>query len=109
MDVFDIAEASLMTFGGTPNTPEMDVQGKGVSIANGDTTPDAADDTDYGSAYIGNTTQHTFTIQNTGDADLTLWGTPIVDIIGAHPADFSVTADPTSPVAPFGGTATFTA
>ena len=88
---------------------EIDVQGNGVSICDGDTSPDAADDTDFGDVPVdGGTVSHTFTISNDGDAELTLSGNPLVEIGGANAADFEVTADPTSPVAASGGTTTFT-
>jgi N-acetylneuraminic acid mutarotase len=96
---------------GTGISPEMDVQGGSplVSIVDGDTTPQAADDTDFGAALVaGGTVNHTFTIKNTGTANLDLTGTPKVSISGTHAADFSVTLQPTSPVASGGGTTTFT-
>ncbi len=37
---------------GTGNAPEIDITGNNVSIADGDTTPDAADDTDFGSTTV---------------------------------------------------------
>ena len=54
----------------------------------------------------GGVAVHTFTIENTGTADLTLSGTPKVEIDGANAGDFSVTAQPSSPVAA-NGTTTF--
>jgi len=93
----------------TVGAPEMDVQGNGISIADGDATPSTTDDTDFGSADVTTgQVDHTFTIQNTGSADLNLTGTPKVVIAGAHADDFTVTADPTSTVASGGGTTTFT-
>ena len=89
--------------------PEIDVQGNGTSIADGDTTPSATDDTDFGSSDIsGGTVDHSFTIQNTGSAHLYLTGMPRVVIGGTHAADFSVIAQPSSAVALGGGTTTFT-
>jgi len=80
---------------GTVTTPEMDVQGNGHSIVDGDITPDTADDTDFGNAGISNdTVVHTFTISNSGTADLNLTGTPVIAL--ATGADFSVTAQPSS-------------
>ena len=96
---------------GTGTAPEMDVQGGTplVSIPDADTTPQAADGTDFGDALVpGGTVDHTFTVANTGTADLNLTGTPKVDITGTHAADFTVTVQPTSPVASGGGTTTFT-
>ena len=105
VDVANSQKASVMKFNGSP---EMDVKGNSVSIADGDTTPNAADNTDFGSVDIATgTTNRTFTIANTGDALLTLSGSPKVVIGGTGAANFSVTADPTSPVATSGST-TFT-
>jgi PKD repeat protein len=89
-------------------TPEMDVQGKGVSITDGDNSPSTSDDTDFGSTDIATgTVDHTFTIRNTGTAALSLTGNPKVAVTGTHASDFSVTLQPTSPVASGGGTKTF--
>jgi hypothetical protein len=88
--------------------PEMDVRGNGVSIPDDDAFPDLEDGTDFGStAVAGGTASHTFTIYNLGDATLSLSGDPRVAVGGAHAADFSVTAQPGSTVAP-GGSTTFT-
>ncbi|MBK8067671.1 MAG: choice-of-anchor D domain-containing protein [Rhodanobacteraceae bacterium] len=87
---------------GTGVDPEVNVQGNGVSIADGDATPSATDHTDFGSIAIsGGTVVRTFTIQNTGTANLTV-NTPTIS--GTHAADFTVTANPTSPVAGPGST-----
>jgi hypothetical protein len=76
--------------------PEIDVQGNGTSITNGDTTPSTADDTDFGSITLGGTpVTHTFTISNSGTADLNLTGSPAVTVTTTH---FSVTTLPSSPV-----------
>jgi len=89
--------------------PEIAMSGNGQNIANGDMTPSVSDDTDFGGANVGETTvSHTFTITNSGDATLTLDGTPKVALSGTHVADFTVTAQPSSPVAISGGTTTFT-
>ncbi|MEM7112219.1 MAG: choice-of-anchor D domain-containing protein [Chloroflexota bacterium] len=94
------------TIQGNGTAPEMDVQGNGQSIADGDMTPDVADDTDFGSATLAATIVKTFTIENLGDADLTLTGSPLINISGADAADFSLTAAPTTPVGA-GATTTF--
>jgi len=89
--------------------PMIDVQGSGVAIENGATSPSVTDDTDFGStASAGGQVDHTFTIENNGLADLNLTGTPMVGISGAHASDFTVTAQPASQVASGGGTTTFT-
>jgi hypothetical protein len=83
-------------------TPEIVVTGNSNGIDDGDTSTSATNHTDFGSVFwqSGSVTR-TFTIQNTGTADLTL-GT--VSVSGTHAADFTVTAQPTSPVAPSGST-----
>ncbi len=84
-------------------TPEMNVQGNGVSISDGDTTPSTTDHTDFGSANIaGGIVDRTFTIQSLGTANLFLTGTPKVALSGS--SDFSVTTQPSSPIAPSGST-----
>ena len=89
----------------TVNTPqEINVQGNSVSIVDGDTTPSAADHTDFGSIDIaGGTIVRTFTIQNTGQTPLVL-DSPAVLLDETD--SFSITLQPTSPVAP-GSSTTF--
>jgi uncharacterized repeat protein (TIGR01451 family) len=80
--------------------PEINVKGNANSIADGDATPSLADHTDFGSvASASSTVVRTFTIENLGNAPLTLSGTPKVAVSGTHAADFTVSAQPTSPVA----------
>jgi len=93
----------------TSLVPEINVQGNSTSIADEDVTPSVTDDTDFGSTNISlGTVSHTFTIQNTGSGILYLYGTPKVAISGANASDFTVTAQPTSPVAATTGATTFT-
>ena len=86
---------------GTTVIPEIDITGMGVTIVDGDTTPDVADDTDFGDNIVGfATTTHTFTITNTGGGSLNLTSPfPHVVITGANAADFTLTANPTTPIA----------
>ena len=89
----------------TDVVPKINVQGNGVSITDGDTTPDAADRTDFGSTTVtGGTIVRMFTIQNTGTNALNLTGTPIVSVSGTNMTDFTVASVPTSPVAAAGST-----
>ena len=84
---------------GVLSAPEITLQGNGQEIIDGDTTPDSADDTDFGMAVVaGSAVIHTFTIANSGTAALNLTGTPIVSVGGIHASDFSVTTQPSSPV-----------
>jgi hypothetical protein len=89
--------------------PEMDVQGGGSSIADGDSTPSAGDATDFGLEYVtSGAVEHVFTIENTGQAVLYLTGLPLVQISGANAGDFTVTGQPSTPIAAGGGATTFT-
>ncbi|HMQ04014.1 MAG TPA: Ig-like domain repeat protein [Pyrinomonadaceae bacterium] len=91
-----------------PLAPEINIKGNGQSIVDGDTTPDPADHTDLGSTMVsGGTVMRTFTIENAGTSDLNLTGSPLVEITGSNPSEFTVTAVPTTPIASGGGTTTF--
>jgi hypothetical protein len=90
----------------TSNPPEMAVLGNGIIIADGDTSPTAADHTDFGSVALGGALTRTFTISNSGTGSLTLTGSPVVSITGPRAGDFTVVSNPTTPVAA-GGTTTF--
>ncbi len=99
-----------VVFTGIILKPEMDVQGGSplVSIADGELTVQTANGTDFGDANVnGTAVAHTFTIANTGSAELILSGSPQVVVSGASAADFTVTQQPASPVAA-GGISTFT-
>lgn len=78
-------------FCGTSTTgPEIEVRGNGVVILDGDNTPDTGDHTDFGTNALGSSPQRTYTIHNTGDADLDLGalfltGDAEFQLIGAFP------------------------
>ena len=98
---------------GTPTIvysgPEMDVKGNGNSITDGSSSPTTTNDTDFGSVSAASgTVSHTFTISNTGYVDLNLGGSPKVAISGTNSGDFTVTAQPATPVTALTGTTTFT-
>lgn len=85
---------------------EINLLGNAQSIASGDATPASADHTDFAYVDVGSgIVTRTFTIQNLGDGQLSLLGVPKVVISGS--GDFTVTAQPVSPVALSGGTTTF--
>ncbi len=93
---------------GTGAAAEMDVLGNSISIASGDTSPDTADQTDFGSADVATgSVAYTFTIQNSGSVDLNLSGSPIVTVGGTHAAEFILNTDAVTPVTSGGGTTTF--
>ncbi len=85
--------------------PEIDILGNGVSISSADTTPSVSDFTHFGSVSIesGSTTV-TYTIQNTGDAELSIGA---MNISGVNAADFSI-VPPSLLTIPAGGSSTFT-
>jgi Concanavalin A-like lectin/glucanases superfamily len=80
------------------------VTGNGVTILDGDSTPDIADHTDFGGTLTASgSITRTFTLLNGGNVDLTLGA---LTVTGPDAADFSVTAPPASPVM-IGGNTTF--
>ncbi|MFC1499092.1 choice-of-anchor D domain-containing protein, partial [Verrucomicrobiota bacterium] len=87
---------------GNVSEPEMAVSGNELEISDGDTTPSAADKTDYGDLFVGLFYDHIFEITNSGGANLVLSGTPAVVISGD--ADFAVISPPATPITPGSGT-----
>ncbi len=105
-----IYSGSAYLFGITPApTTEIAVIGNGQLIANGDTTPSIDDGTDFGMLHISSdTVTHTFTIENSGNLELNLTGTPDkVTLSGSDANDFAIIIQPTSPVISDGGTTSF--
>jgi hypothetical protein len=98
--------SNFCTFNITVASPEMDVRGMGISITDGDNTPAVADDTDFGALNVGGSETHTFMIVNSSMLlPLDLTGSPKVTLSGS--SDFSVSLQPSSPVATSNGMATF--
>lgn len=90
----------------TTFVPEINLLGNGQSISNNDSTPTLGDDTDFGYVDVASgVVTRTFTVQNTGTGTLSLTGVPKVTVTGS--SDFTVSAQPSSPVAISGGTVTF--
>lgn len=102
-------ELPLDTIRLTPTTgaPEINVTGNGLTIVSGDTTPQAADNTDFGEANIGTgVVLKEFTVENLGDATLTLgavnvggdfalYEAPPSSLAGGTSADFTLAFLPT--------------
>ena len=89
-----------LTAFGVPASPEIAVSGNDIDISNEDSSPNPADRTDFGEVAVfgsGSAVVRRFTISNTGAADLTLGN---VTLSGAHAADFQVSQQPSSTVAP---------
>ncbi|GAA4279141.1 hypothetical protein GCM10022259_38660 [Aquimarina mytili] len=71
--------------------PEINVQGNGNDILNGDTTPETSDNTDAGSINVGSTKEMSFFVRNTdGSAALNIDGV----ILTGDTADFTITQNP---------------
>jgi len=85
---------------------EISVTGNATNINDGDTTPSTVDGTDFGTADIsGGTVNQTFTILNTGNINLNLTGaSPYITITGANASDFTLIANPSTPVTAGGST-----
>ncbi|MCF8273728.1 MAG: choice-of-anchor D domain-containing protein [Flavobacteriaceae bacterium] len=89
--------------------PEINIQGNGVNIPDGNTTISTLDDTDFGTVVIagGASVSHTFTIQNLGSSTVNLTDlSPYITITGST-ADFTLTSNP-SPTISGSGSTTFT-
>ena len=81
--------------------PEINVKGDGIDLQSG------AGTYSFGDVLAGSSVPATFTVENLGNSDLNLSGTPKVAVSGPDSALFVVTTQPTSPVASLGST-TFT-
>ena len=81
-----------------PNEPEINVQGNGNDIADGDTTPSTSDDTDFGNVDTSSgSTTNSFLVENVGDATLTVSS---IVLSGTAAADFSVASSLPGTIAP---------
>lgn len=82
-------------------------RGNSIDIPDGDTTPRAADGTDFGTLNVtGSTQARSFTLYNPGTAALDLTG---ITITGAHAGDFTLTTSPAlTSLAADGGSTSFT-
>lgn len=80
------------------SSPEIDIQGNGITIVDGDTIPQLDDNTNFGSHTIGASVKiKSFEILNDGTADLILTDSPAVTITGSN--DFSIDIQPVSTIA----------
>ena len=77
--------------------PEINVQGDGNDILNGDTTPDTIDNTDAGSVLVGNSAEMSFFVRNTdGSGALHIDGV----ILTGDTGDFTITQNPSNNAIP---------
>jgi len=97
-----ISNLEWTCFAGAP-APEINLQGNSVDIPDGNTAISAGDNTDFGGVLVASgTNPNTFTIQNTGTADLNL-----TSVTSSNATEFAVSGT-TSGVIADGGSATFT-
>jgi hypothetical protein len=90
-----VAPGATISTNCTPLYPNINLVGNSVCIDNGDVTPSLADHTSFGDFGYTPLTR-TFTIQNTGDAIMSVT-LPFV-ISGPDAVDFTVTTDPATVV-----------
>ncbi|MDZ7900829.1 MAG: choice-of-anchor D domain-containing protein [Arcicella sp.] len=89
----------MIRFISIPLPQEINLKGNNVNIASGSTTPSISNHTDFGSVFASSgTIVRNFTIENTGNQNLLLTGSPIVNITGANASDFTVTLVPPTTV-----------
>ncbi|MES2598788.1 MAG: choice-of-anchor D domain-containing protein [Verrucomicrobiota bacterium] len=92
---------------GVQATPEITINGNGMEIASGDTSPSLGDHTTFSGAIVqGSAVTRMFTASNSGAAPLNLTGSPQVTISGPNASDFTVTSQPASSLS-FGGQSSF--
>ncbi len=106
-DIFAIDAVSIRR-SPIPLTASIGVAFGTEAIANGSVTPSLLTGTDFESLPVDNGTRsRTYTISNSGLAGLNLTGSPLVQVTGAHAADFTVTTAPSATIGA-GGSTTFT-
>ena len=69
--VTDSLNDRVQRFGTDTPIAEIELQGNGVTISSGDSSPDSSDYTDFGYVPTGSTAVRTFAVRNLGSADLT--------------------------------------
>ena len=89
--------------GGSPDIGIYEYQGTGgepeINITDGTNIIGDGGTFAYGSKNYGTNTDQIFTLENLGDVNLTLSGTPIITITGTNANQFSCTSQPTTPIA----------
>ncbi len=94
--------------GSTGVFADMAVEGNANSIPDGYSSPNATNNTYFGTAATGGgAVDLTFLIPNAGTAPLNLTATPAVAITGPQAGDFKVVTQPATPIAP-GGSSSLT-
>lgn len=105
----DINEAAydFALRGAGVDSPEVNIQGAGTDIVDGDMTPGVGNNTDFGTVDLGNSMTNTFTVSNGGYGNLVV---SAISFTGTAAADYALVSAPSFPlsIAP-GNTYTVTA
>lgn len=80
--------------------PDISVKGNSLEIPDGDTTPNLADGTDFGTVNLFDAVEHEFRVGNEGTSVLTFANPPNPKISGPHAGDFVVSDSVTLPISP---------
>lgn len=106
--VYNACGGTLNVTGGTfgsgstiLNQPEINLQGNSITIPLGSTTPSLTNHTQFVAVSIGGSSTRTFTIQNTGIAQLAISS---ITLSGTNANQFSINMIPSSPIAPSSST-----
>ncbi|MDW7690684.1 choice-of-anchor D domain-containing protein [Flammeovirgaceae bacterium SG7u.111] len=96
----DLNEPSYsFTLQGVGVDAEIAVSGNGVEIVDGSTVVSTTDNTSFGEMKVsGETKVHSFTIENTGNGELSFTSAPIIEIDGLNKGDFTVVTQPGSTI-----------
>lgn len=101
-------QSATCTFTVNKTTPEVEVRGNSLVIADGDATPSSNDHTDFGSVLsCTGTIVRTYTINNLSGSFARILNVGAVTVGGTNGSDFTVTSQPASTVS-VGGSTTFT-
>ncbi len=104
-DGLAIDDFSIYVTGGATTAPEINIKGNNTSITDGDSSPSTTDHTDFGTVVTSTNVVRTFTIENTGSADLVLTAPYVQLTLGGQ--GFSVTQQPALTTIPSGQSTTF--
>lgn len=94
---------NAVPIGGTPDIGAYEYQGTGgvpeINVTDGTDNISVNGTYAFGAKTLNSNTDKIFTIENLGDANLTLSGSPILALTGTNADQFSIQAQPTTPIA----------
>jgi len=97
---------NVLILGYSISGPEINIKDNdGTNISNGDNSPSIAESTDFGNVDVtSGFVSHTFIIENIGTTNLTLNNPSPYVVLTGDTADFTLTANPSTPISPSGST-----